>query len=294
MYLPDREETKRAVRRPLDRELVDFYVRTPADLRRLREGRGYGADLEYRPWIYVWEVPSIGESWRIRGWHAAREYHLLSKRERNFFFELEWSKTVIEVREQFPLLPISETLEIANALGVRHPYSRKAGGYVVMTSDFLITRRINGVAVDQVRSVKPSPRLPTRAQQKLHIERLYWERRDVPWRLVTDDQIDSVVAENVRSIHSYRDPRALRPLGPRDIERVGLFLDGGVAGHQPLARLALECDIRLGLEPSKSLAVARHLIAVRRWPVDITRPIHPAGPLPLIAPANLIGSQQPW
>jgi hypothetical protein len=38
-------------------------------------------------------------------------------------------------------------------------------------------------------------------------------------------------------------------------------------------------DDRLGLEPGTNLSLVRHLLACRRWRVDMTKPINACAPL---------------
>jgi hypothetical protein len=40
-----------------------------------------------------------------------------------------------------------------------------------------------------------------------------------------------------------------------------------------LKNIAAECDARLGLEIGDSLTVARHLIANRKWLIDMNQPL---------------------
>ena len=50
---------------------------------------------------------------RIKGWKSGRVHHLLSLLELRWFYVLDWNLEVIDVREQYPLLPLEETLAIA-------------------------------------------------------------------------------------------------------------------------------------------------------------------------------------
>jgi hypothetical protein len=75
--------------------------------RRIKEGRGQGTGAEYTPWLYVQDVPSNGLAHRIKGWKTKREHHFFSTLERDYFYVLEWSPFVIDIREQYPLLPLS-------------------------------------------------------------------------------------------------------------------------------------------------------------------------------------------
>ncbi|MGP7816533.1 TnsA endonuclease N-terminal domain-containing protein [Niallia sp. 01092] len=52
---------------------------------------------------------------------------------------MEYSGFIVDIREQFPLLPIEETIIIAEELGIKHPTDPNTGEPVVMTTDFLVT-----------------------------------------------------------------------------------------------------------------------------------------------------------
>lgn len=107
--------------------------------KRLREGRGQGRKADYKPWLDVQQVPSLGLSERIKGWKSNRVHHLFSQLEVNYFYALEWSETVMDIREQYPLLPLDETLDIAQACGFTHPTAPRTTQPIVMTTDFLLT-----------------------------------------------------------------------------------------------------------------------------------------------------------
>src|SRR5262245_6874782 len=96
--------------------------RTLESIRRLiRQGRGVGRFGNYKPWLYIQDVPSRGLACRTKGWKTGRVHHFLSRLELFYFYMLEWSPVVLDVREQYPLLPLQETLSIAASCGIRHP-----------------------------------------------------------------------------------------------------------------------------------------------------------------------------
>lgn len=64
---------------------------------------------------------------------------------------------MVDIREQFPLLPLRRTEEIAKQLGIKHAHLD--GVPVVMTTDFLITLRTSQGLIDIVRTVKPASKL---------------------------------------------------------------------------------------------------------------------------------------
>ncbi len=96
--------------------------RNAADVeRRIGKGFGQGRGAAYRPWLRVQEVPSKGRSHRVVGVKVARTHHLLSDLEAACLFALEYQRSVEDIREQFPLLPVEVTQAAAALLGVHHP-----------------------------------------------------------------------------------------------------------------------------------------------------------------------------
>ncbi len=86
--------------------------------RALKNKYGLGSGSSYKPWLRVQDVPSQGNSAKIQGLKTGREHHLLSENETCFFYLSEFCNSVIDIREQFPLLPLDVTQKIAAALGV--------------------------------------------------------------------------------------------------------------------------------------------------------------------------------
>lgn len=102
----------------------------------IKEGRGSGVGIDYKPWLKIQDVSSLGRSTRLKGIKTNRQHEFLSDLERNYFYLTEYSDEVIDIREQFPLLPLEETIVIADELGIKHPTDLKTGKPIVMTTDF--------------------------------------------------------------------------------------------------------------------------------------------------------------
>lgn len=64
----------------------------------IKEGRGQGIGFEYKPWINIQDVPSLGRSTRLKGIKTGREHQFLSDMERNYFYILEYSEQVVDIR----------------------------------------------------------------------------------------------------------------------------------------------------------------------------------------------------
>ena len=65
-------------------------------------------------------------------------HHLLSNVELSYFYILDWSDKVYDIREQYPLLDIATVLEIADKVGIRYPFDNVSGFPYILTSDVLI------------------------------------------------------------------------------------------------------------------------------------------------------------
>ena len=174
-------------------------------LRYLKEGRGQGTGADYKPWICIHDFPSRGVSARIPGRTTGRTHHLLSRNEECYFYILDSDPDVLDIREQFPLR-LTETLEIARRLNVKHPW--KGDFPFVMTTDFLITRE-DGL---HARTIKCSDELDNpRIIEKFSIEQAYWTARSVDWKIVTEKQISRDRALNCQWLYSGETPENLIP-----------------------------------------------------------------------------------
>jgi hypothetical protein len=257
--------------------------------KRARAKRGTGRGSEYKPSLVIQDVPSRGLATRIQGWKTHREHHFFSKLELLFFYLLEWSLTVCDIREQYPL-DLSETLAIAQQLGIRHPTNPRTGRPIVMTTDFLITIRKPTGLREYARTIKYAKDLSSiRVMEKFEIERLYWGKRNIDWGIVTENEINVTVATNIQWVHPYKEVTSLTPITGQVVSVVEAVLTFEVLKQKtPLRDLTNRCDEKLGLAPGSSLTVVRHLIATRKWRVDMNRPIRAPKPLILTAIPKMV------
>lgn len=253
------------------------------EARRRREGRGQGHGAAYVPWIHIRELSSRGVSTRIWSAKTGRVHHLLSKLELIVFFVFEWSEAVVDIREQYPLA-LERTVALAERLGIAHP--RQYGELMTMTTDFVLTVRRGGVLVTEAWSVKYRSDSSPRTREKLRLEQAFWAEQGVTWRIATDDAVPDVVVRNLRWIRPGPDLADCTALTVADIRRIApLLTDEVLGGTGTLADCAARCDAHHGLVPGNALAVARHLLATRRWIADLLRPVGPDSPLELRAVA---------
>ena len=67
----------------------------------IRMGRGQGEGPAYLPCISIHDFLSRGIVSRIAGYKTKRIHHFLSRNELNYFFLLEWSGKVLDIRNSF-------------------------------------------------------------------------------------------------------------------------------------------------------------------------------------------------
>jgi TnsA endonuclease N terminal/TnsA endonuclease C terminal len=257
--------------------------------KRLKEGRGSGRGANYLPWLLIHDVPSKGRVTRQKGWKTGRVHHLLSDLERDTFLTYEWAPSVIDIREQYPLLPLEETLAIAEECHIRHPCVRNSGKSgvdipVVMTTDFVITVQIGLESIDQARTVKYAQDLESpRTLEKFEIERRYWARRNIDWKIVTEREISRVLARNVQFIHRYLTIEDRLSLPQTLIHEVAAAMTTEVMrGRDSLSTIALVCDEHFKFDPGTCLTIAYHLLATRQWEIDMHTPLDPGKRLLLL------------
>lgn len=255
----------------IDRKAID---------RMLKQGRGQGTREAYKPWLTVRDVPSHGKSYRDLGWKTGRPHHFLSTLEFLYYLTLEWSCVVTDIREQYPLLPIDDTLAIAESFDIKHPVHPKTKEPIVLTTDFSISLQNENGALEHARTVKYAKDLSKRRTiEKLEIERRYWEIRGIDWGIVTEHEIPLTLAKNVDFLHDAWYLSSYMPA--ENIAPVAEFLTRLVMEEQnrPLNELTSLSDEHLSLKNGISLRVAYYLLATRQWRINMNVPIDPDQPL---------------
>lgn len=176
----------------------------------VKQGIGQGRGNNYKPFINVLKISSNGISPRRPGFKIHRIMDFLSRNELMYYFMLEYSKKVIDIREQYPLLDddhtIKETEAIAEEYGIKYQRIEDIEkGYIyVMTTDFLITLSIEGKEVDVARTIKPKNKINKRVLEKFEIERIYWERRGIDYKIVTEEELSMVLYTNLEFFYMQK------------------------------------------------------------------------------------------
>ncbi|MEH7299915.1 TnsA endonuclease N-terminal domain-containing protein [Neobacillus drentensis] len=248
----------------------------------IRDGRGQGTGKDYKPFIQAHDNKVASEGWISRhlGWKTQRIHNTLSSHERRFLYYLEWIDEVVDIREQFPLLPQSRTEEIAKQLGIKH--ANVEGVPVVMTTDFMITIQTSKGLVDIVRTVKPASKLSKRTLELFEIERRYFLEQGIDWGIITEKRMPDILISN---IEWFYEARYLSTRPTVDEELVSLikhdlfniiFRD---EGSTPISKLCIRCDKIFGIESGTSMFILKHMLATKKWSTDMNLKLRNSNPL---------------
>ena len=166
--------------------------------RALKNKYGIGEGFDYKPWLRIQDVKSHGTRSLIFGRKSQREHHMMSSIESELFYLAEFSDSVVDIREQFPILPLNYTQRVASILGIKHPIHPKTKEPVIMTTDQLLTTDSpQGISYHAV-SVKPeSESGKQRVLEKIDIERVCWGLLGVKFSYFTGNELTIVQSRNL-------------------------------------------------------------------------------------------------
>jgi hypothetical protein len=169
----------------------------------LKRGDGQGEGLNYKPFLHVRDVPSRGRSAMVEGLVTGRTHHYLSDIEYGYHVLAEYATNVIDIREQYALLPWEETQLIANSLGISHSVFPGTDTPIVMTSDIVLTiigdtrTHLHALCIKPSSELDPNNPKFERTLEKLLIEKTYWQTRGVPWTLCTEKMLPTSRVRNL-------------------------------------------------------------------------------------------------
>lgn len=248
--------------------------------RSLKNKYGLGEGIDYKPWLRVQDVKSKkGQRTQVWGRKTGREHHLLSSIESQFFYLAEFSDSVVDIREQFPLLPLNLSQKIAATLGVEHPMVPNSAEPNIMTTDFLLTCRQGGREFYRAVSVKPEDGIDQRTAEKLDIERIWWELLGVEFLFFTGNEITKAQSSNLQWATSpFR--AGIQTYSPSQVEAALAILE---PGKHLLFDLCDKLVSMLQCRSEDGLNIVRYMIAEKRIDVDLSYSIESFGGVDILS-----------
>jgi hypothetical protein len=247
--------------------------------RRIKAGRGTGTGTLYIPWLKVRDVPSKGTSSIVLGIKDKRAHHLLSELEAIFFFMEERKPTTIDIREQWPILTIEETLQICARMGVVHKYRR--GFPEPFTIDFLLTEKIEGCINYRAVTIKTEEdRVEKKTLRRLGVEKKWCEGYKLPYTIMSTDQYTKTVLSNLRFMRSWFRHRFI----PKESE-ISMFVSIFNERYSENTNLKAIIDFtakKLRLDKDYAIDMFRYSAWANHIQVSLLYPIKLNGPLFLV------------
>jgi hypothetical protein len=234
----------------------------------LRDGRGCGSGAAYSPWVQVQDFASRGVVSRVKGRTTGRLHHLMSNNELAYFYILDWSDSVTDIREQYPLSDLECAVRCAEESGIRYPKDNVSGYPYVMTCDFMITTA-NGI---KARTVKQTAELSNpRVLEKLEIERRYWLFQGVDWKIVTENEISRQKAKNIEWLYTAVDFR-VSSCSEIEVEQIKKYmLEFLYCGTYSIIDVAQKVEDEFLLPSGAGLQLFKQLVIDGRYALNISK-----------------------
>ncbi|BHH83674.1 TnsA endonuclease C-terminal domain-containing protein [Desulforhopalus sp. 52FAK] len=234
----------------------------------IKEGRGKGHGKEYKPWLTVRDFTSGGKVHRVFGHKTRRTHQLSSNLELAVFLISEWHSETVDIREHFPL-GISDTCALAEKAQIKHPVA--GGTFQIQTSDFLIDTINSSFPKIALQAIYSKSLQSPKTVEKIEIENLYWKSKNIPWWIVTEQEVPSVAFRNIEWLY----PAQRVELSACEIEdRVQFYV---YQFHEnpdyTIINLCKKLDVSYDMLNGESLREIRELIAQGYFSFDMHIPV---------------------
>lgn len=253
----------------MNQDKIDQYI---------KEGRGKGEKENYKPWVTVRDLASLGRVSQCFSWKTGRPHDFLSDHERRYFYLMLWSDTVIDIREQYPILDVEATINISEDKNIRYPEDIKSKTPMVLTTDFMLTVLQDGKEINIARTIKPSKDLDKkRVIEKFEIERAYYEMKGIDWQIVTEREIPNIFSLNVEWVYSAHKLEATNDLSIDILKNYSMILRENLFKYpkEKLQKLLTAMDKDMNFDDGTFLYLLKHLISTKQIKViDMNKKIN--------------------
>lgn len=239
----------------------------------LKEGRGQGEGKEYKPWLTIQDIPSLGRVTRILGWKTQRVHELFSDIQTRYLYYLEWDDNVIDIRENWPLLDLEEVLENENDLNIDNFKIHNNKAPFILTVTFLATiKEADGSHKYLARSVKASSELEKKSViDRLEIIRRYFEKKNIDFGIVTEQEIPMIKCRNIEWIHVSYDLNINSDENMNYSKKLIKYFK--FHDTLPIRNVLSEFDKKMKQDNGTALSLFKYLIASKQLIVDMDKKI---------------------
>jgi len=232
----------------------------------LKKGYGLGQGNNYMPWLTVRDVKTRGTAAILRGIKTKRDHHCLSQQEKYFFYLAEFSTSVVDIREQFPLLPLDMISQLAQTLRIKYPEVPGKKVPNVQSTDFLLTLRLHPGSAETYLavSVKTTEELDRpRVLEKQELERVWWQLLGVPFQLFVCTEALKQQALDIEWLTQH-----IRFDGMPDVSQLNAACAVVDEGTYPVGALADLIKSALAIKGEEAVKILKCLIVERLIEID--------------------------
>jgi len=236
----------------------------------INEGRGQGVLEQYKPWLTIQSFPSMGRVTRLKGYKTGRIHHLLSELELMYFYMLEWDQDVYDIREHFPLFDLGIVIDQNKIVTSKKTLKLLDLPYIFATNFLVTYKDKDGSLHYAARSIKYEKAIEkTGVTDKLKLQQLYWAKKEVEFKVVTEKDINIVKAKNIESIHTF----LISDSGLIDKELLTVYAIDMIKflfnSRDPITKSLEIFEHRNELYEGTGLKMLKYLIAHRKITVDM-------------------------
>lgn len=148
--------------------------------------------------LKVTTFSSKGRATRIKSMKNDEIYHLQSDNQLRVFLLLEWSEIVTDIKVNDELYDLEMNLDNIENLRLDKFIDKETGNLYKFHTNFLITINKQNVEEQIAISVKSVTELERKVViEKIEIERRYWSSKGIKFYIITDKELDRIVAKNI-------------------------------------------------------------------------------------------------
>jgi hypothetical protein len=245
----------------------------------LKEGRGQGEGKEYKSWLCIHDLPSVGRVSRIYSWRTHRIYNFFSDIETRYFYLLEWAENnIVDVKEHFPILNIEDTVgELKDTRFAKYKTMGNDVPYIISVT-FLITLKDNSGKLKHVaRSLKYSYELDKRSViERYELARRFFSAQNIDFGIVTEKEVNAKIikAKNIEWLYSALDEESIGRYSKDERKYLCNFLINMIKGNsEPIRKITSNLDAKLNQEVGTGLNILKYLIATKHIWIDMDKKI---------------------